>query len=264
MVAANAMRTLHEVIDAHGGMDYWNSLEALEMEISASGFLFTAKRRPILRRVRMRADTREPRCAFFDFPIKGQTSELIGNVEVRILNSAGKIIARREDPRAAFRGIRRQFAWDNLDFIYFGGYATWNYLTTPFLLARNGFVVEALEPLHGSLPPLTRLQVTFPDDVPTHSRRQIFYFDDQRLLRRLDYTAEVVGGWAHAAHFCEEYRTFDRLKAPSRRKVLPLFFGHKPLPGPILVAIEVHDITPVPARKVQIPTSRSSIPHQGS
>jgi len=27
---------------------------------------------------------------------------------------------------------------DELDFIYFGGYATWNYLTAPFLLARKG------------------------------------------------------------------------------------------------------------------------------
>ena len=245
MVAANAMQTLNEAIDAHGGMDYWNSLEALEAEISASGFLFTAKRRPILRHVRMRAATCEPRFTFFDFPKQGQTSELIGNNEVRILNSEGKIIDRRENPRAAFRGLRRWFAWDDLDFIYFGGYATWNYLTTPFLLARKGFVVEALEPFHGSLAPLSRLKVTFPDDVPTHSRRQIFYFDDQRLLRRLDYTAEVVGGCAHAAHLCEDYHRFDRLKAPTRRKVLPLPFGHKPLPGPILVALDVHNISPV-------------------
>jgi hypothetical protein len=89
--------------------------------------------------------------------------------------------------------------------------------------------------------------VTFPDDIPTHSRRQIFYFDDQRLLRRLDYTAEVVGGWAHAAHLCREYRAFGGLKAPTRRRVLPLPFGRTPLPGPTLVELEVHSITPLPA-----------------
>jgi hypothetical protein len=251
MVTANAMQVVHSAIEAHGGMDYWNSLEALDVEISASGFLFTAKRRPVLRHVRMRAATREARFSFFDFPKPGQTSELIGNSEVRILDSAGKIVARRENPRAAFRGLRRQFVWDDLDFIYFGGYATWNYLTAPFLLARKGFVVEALDPLHGALAPLTRLLVTFPEDVPTHSRRQIFYFEDQRLLRRLDYTAEVVGGWAHAAHLCEDYRTFDRLKAPTRRRALPLLFGHKPMPGPTLVALEVHNISPVPASPVR-------------
>jgi hypothetical protein len=89
------------------------------------------------------------------------------------------------------------------------------------------------------------LQVTFPADVPTHPRHQIFYFDDDRLLRRIDYTAEVVGGWALAAHLCEEYRTFDGLKAPTRRRVLPLLFGHNPLPGPTLVELEVHQIRPV-------------------
>jgi hypothetical protein len=251
MGAVDASRILYEVIDAHGGMDYWNSLEALDVEISASGFLFTAKRRPVLRRIRMRAATHEPRFTFLDFPKSGQTSELIGNARVRILDSEGKTVAHRENPRAAFRGLRRQFAWDDLDFIYFGGYATWNYLTTPFLLARDGFVVEALEPLKGALEWFTRLQVTFPDEVPTHSRKQVLYFDDQRLLRRLDYTAEVVGGWAHAAHLCEEYRTFGKLKAPTRRHVLPLLFGHKPLPGPVLVALEVHHINPIPKSPVR-------------
>jgi hypothetical protein len=247
MGTVNAMQTLHEAIDAHGGMDYWNSLEALEAEISASGFLFTAKRRPALRRVRMRAATREARFTFFDFPHPGQTAELIGNNLVRILNSDGRIVEQRENPRAAFHGLRRLFSWDDLDIIYFAGYATWNYLTTPFLLARKGFVIEALDPLHGSLAHLTRLQVTFPDDVPTHSRKQIFYFDDQRLLRRLDYTAEVVGGWAHVAHLCEDYRTFGKLKAPTFRRVFPLPFGHRPLPGPLLVQIEVHNIIPITA-----------------
>jgi len=252
MAPANAMQIVNEAVEAHGGMAYWNSLEALDTEISASGFLFLAKQRPVLRHVRMRAATREPKFTFFDYPNPGQTSELIGNSEVRILDSSGKIIARRENPRAAFRGIRRLFSWDDLDFIYFAGYATWNYLTAPFLLALKGFFIETLEPRQGPLGQLTRLRVTFPPDIPTHSREQIFYFDDQRLLRRLDYTAEVVGGWAHAAHICEEYRTFDRLKAPTRRHVLPLPFGHNPLPGPALVAIEVHTLRPVPASPCRI------------
>jgi hypothetical protein len=247
MAAANAMQIVNEAIEAHGGMEYWNSLEALDVEMSAKGFLFTAKQRPVLSRVRMRAATREPRFTFFDFPEPGQTSELIGNDEVRILDDEGTVVNRRTNPRAAFRGIRRLFKWDDLDFIYFGGYANWNYLTAPFLLRRKGVVVEALEPLQGEMASLTRLRVTFPDDIPTHSRQQIFYFDDQRLLRRLDYTAEPVGGWAHAAHLCKEYRTFGRLEVPTRRWALPLPFGSRPLPGPRLVDLEVHTVIPVPA-----------------
>ena len=180
MDTINAMQIVHEAIEAHGGMDYWSSIGALEAEISASGFLFTAKQRPVLHRVRMRAVTDEPRFTFFDFPKPGQTAELIGNDEVRILDGKRNIVAKRENPRAEFRGIRRQFIWDDLDFIYFAGYATWNYLTMPFILQRKGFRIEALEPLPGTLGQFTRLQVTFPADIPTHSRQQIFDFDDHR------------------------------------------------------------------------------------
>jgi len=239
------MKILDEICEAHGGMDYWNTLEAVEADISAAGFLFTAKRRPVLDHVRMRASTREPRFTFYDLPGPGQTAELIGNSEVRIVDANGRVIARRENPRTAFRGIRHLFSWDDLDFIYFAGYATWNYLAAPFLLMRKGFIINELAPLSGKLAGLTRLHVTFPDDIPTHSREQIYYFDDQRLLRRLDYTAEVVGGWAHAAHLCEDYRQFGRLKVPTRRRVYPLPFGHEPLPAPTLVAIDVHDVRPV-------------------
>lgn len=246
MKVVHARQFLHEVIDAHGGMERWNGIEALDAEISASGFLFTAKQRPVLHRVRVRAETREPRFTFLDFPKPGQTAELLGNREVRILAGDGTVIARRPDPRAAFKGLRRFFLWDDLDFIYFGGYAAWNYLTTPFLLARKGFVIEALGPLPGAPAPLTRLTATFPDDVPTHSRTQVFYFDSLRLLRRLDYTAEVVGPWARAAHLCDDYRTFGGIKAPTRRRALPLPWGRTPLAGPVLVQIEIHDIQPVP------------------
>jgi hypothetical protein len=247
LATVNAKQIVNEAIEAHGGTAYWNSLEALDVVMSAKGFLFTAKQRPILNRVHMRCATGEPRFSFFDFPKEGLTSELIGTREVRILDSNGNVLSRRDDPRAAFHGVRRLFKWDDLDFIYFGGYANWNYLTAPFLLDRAGVVVEALAPLQGEMASLIRLQVTFPDDIPTHSRKQIFYFDDQRMIRRLDYTAEPVGGWAHAAHLCGEYRTFGKLTVPTRRWALPLPFGHKPLPGPRLVDLEVHDVRPVPA-----------------
>jgi hypothetical protein len=241
------MSILHSVIAAHGGIDYWNGLAAIEADISAAGFLFTAKRRPVLRSVRMRAWTTEPRFALYDFPQRGQIAELLGANEVRISDRDGSVLQRRTGPRGAFRSLRHLVFWDDLDFTYFAGYATWNYLTSPFLLARPGFVVTELEPAKGALASLSRLQVTFPDDIPTHSRQQVFYFDRQFLLQRLDYTAEVVGRWAHAAHLCEAYRTFGAMRAPTRRRVLPLLLGNSPLPGPTLVAIEVHDLRPIAA-----------------
>lgn len=223
----------------------WSSLDAIEADVSAWGLLFTVKRRPVLDHVKVIAKTHEPGLLFNEFPSPGLTGELIGNDEVRISESGGKIVARRLDPRSAFRGFRRLIYWDALDFIYFGGYAMWNYLVAPFLFLRDGFQFEVLEPPSDTPPLWVRLLVTFPDDVPTHCRRQVFYFDENRYLRRLDYTAEVVGHWAHAAHFCEHYRDFDGFKAPTRRRVRPLLRGKVLLPGPTLVALEIHNIRPV-------------------
>lgn len=83
-MALNVMQVVNEAIEVVGGMDYWNSLGALEADISARGFLFTAKRRPVLERVRMRASTTAPRFTFLDFPKPGEIAELIGTDEVRI------------------------------------------------------------------------------------------------------------------------------------------------------------------------------------
>lgn len=233
---------INKVIDAHGGVSRWMSITRLEANISAWGLLFKAKRRPTLNRVWVAAEIDKPNFTFFDFPRTGQMSELIGEEEVRILDSDKKILVRRSQPRKAFRGLRRQLYWDVLDFVYFGGYATWNYLVTPFLFLREDFQIEELTPLTTSHGTYLRLQVQFPAALPTHCKTQVFYFDENYLLRRLDYTAEVVGRWARAAHTCGKYKTFDGFNIPTRRRVRPLVFRYLPLQGPILVALDIHDV----------------------
>lgn len=243
-----AQRDIQAILDAsiaaHGGAEFWRGLGGLDIQLSASGFLFVAKGRPVLRHAHMWASATEPRFVFHDYPRPGWRGELIGDDEVRILDPEGRVMASRVRPREAFRGLRRQFRWDELDFLYFGGYATWNYLTTPFIFLRPGFSFELLPPIHGPQGEITRLRATFPPDIPTHSRTQVFYFDAQGLLTRLDYTAEVVGGWARAAHLCEDYHDFGGLKAPTRRRVRPLFIGDKPMRFPNLVALDIDDIRP--------------------
>jgi len=242
MTAMTAERLLSEVIAAHGGETPWRAARAVEAVCSVDGALFAAKRRPVLTRVRMRASATEPRFAFEDFPAPGQRAELVGEKEVRIADASGRTVARREAPRRAFAEFRRNLYWDDLDFVYFGGYAMWNYLTAPFLFLRPGFRFESPEPAQASGADWTRLAVTFPEDLPTHSRRQVFYFDEARMLRRLDYTAEVVSRFAKAAHLCGGHRSFGGLVAPTSRRVRPLGPFGRPLPFPTLVAIDVHDL----------------------
>jgi hypothetical protein len=232
---------IDKIISAHGGRDVWNTIAWLEADLSAYGFLFMAKQRPLLHKVRVRASARDPYFQFCDFPEAGKTGELLGDREVRICRTDGSVLENRFHPRAAFQGIRRKLWWDDLDFIYFGGYAIWNYLVTPFIFMRQGFAFEYLGELRMPEGTFSCLRATFPDELPTHCRTQTFYFSESWLLCRVDYTAEVVGGWAHAAHFCDEYRDFSGLMIPTRRRVRPLFSG-RVLSRPTLVAIDIHDL----------------------
>lgn len=251
MTQKNAEQIIAGAIDAHGGAEFWNGLEGLEAELSAKGFLFAVKWRGGMDHIRVLADTKAPNFTFYDFPKPGQISEFIGGDEVRILASDGAVLASRKHPRAEFRRLRRQLYWDDLDFIYFAGYATWNYLTAPFLFLREGFEFESIALQSGVPQSWSRVRVVFPADLPTHSAEQFFYFDEDFHLTRLDYTAQVVGGWAFAAHVCEEYRDFDGFAAPTRRRVRPILFGSNPMPGPTLVALDIHEIRPVRTRDVK-------------
>jgi hypothetical protein len=95
--------------------------------------------------------------------------------------------------------------WDRLDILYFAAYAVWTYVSTPFLFAREDYQVVELDPWVENGEHWRRLAVTFPEHVHTHSREQVFYIDaNDGLIRRHDYTAEPIGGWAKAAHYCLE------------------------------------------------------------
>ncbi len=163
--------------------------------------------------------------------------------EVRIRDAEGSVVMQRKQPRTAFGSLRRTFWWDDLDFLYFAGYATWNYLITPFIFLRPGFSFEYLGERRAGEGVFTCLRVMFPPGVPSHCRVQTFYFDRDLLLRRLDYTAEVVGGWAHAAHFCHDYRNFAGLMVPTRRHVYPTIRG-RVVRLPVLVHIDLHELQP--------------------
>lgn len=235
---------IQAAVDAHGGAMRWGECSAIDATVTAGGFLFTTKGRPVMQRVRTRAWAHEPRFSFFDFPHAGETSEWLGNEEVRVVDRSGAVLARRAQPRAAFRDWRRTLRWDHLDFVYFAGYATWNYFCGPFLFLRDGFTFEQRPALDTPAGECARVRVTFPVDVPTHSRVQDFYFDTQHRLVRMDYTADVVGGWAHAAHTCTAFETFDGLLFATRRIVKPLLVGDVPFPFPTLVALRFDDIVP--------------------
>lgn len=133
---------LDRLLDAHGGLDYWQSLSSVELEMSARGFLFVAKHVPPQHHVSLTLSTRIPEVVLHEYPKPGQSTVLRGAGSLEVLDSSGDVIQTRADPRDAFTRPRRLLYWDALDFGYFCCYAMWNYINLPFLLASPRFAVE--------------------------------------------------------------------------------------------------------------------------
>lgn len=184
-------------------------------------------------------DLKVPRVVFEDYPRPGQRGVFTRD-RVWIEDADGEVLHALDHPRERLLGSRRrQLWWDDLDLLYFAGYASWNYLQGPFLLLRDGVEVREIEPWTEGGETWRRLRVCFHDAVPTHSREQVFYFDREFRQRRHDYRPDVYAAWAQAAHYTHDYRSFDGLRLPARRVVLPRGRDNRPAAGPVLVWIEL-------------------------
>jgi hypothetical protein len=63
------------------------------------------------------------------------------------------------------------------------------------------------------------------------------------MLRRHDYVAEVVGGWAHAAHMCAEPRRVGRPHVPDQALGTPGRTAQQGVLGfPIMIASRLSEI----------------------
>jgi len=235
---------LDEVLEAHGGRERWAAARCVRARIRSGGLLL-ATRAPQLRGgARLEVGIGEPRGSAVADARPDQRG-VFDDGEVRIETLDGEVLESRVDPRREFfgrSGLRRNLRWDDLDAIYFAGYAWWNYVNHPYLLTRDGMSVRELEPWRKGGETWRRLEARFPVDVTTHSPVQVLYYDRALRLRRHDYTAEVVSGRARASHFSFDHVEVDGLVFPTRRRVVPRGPGNRPLPFPTLVALHLSEI----------------------
>lgn len=239
------MTLLDDVLDSHGGIAAWARARTVRARVRSGGLLLrTRVPGNRLANARLEVDIDRVRAVAYPFPGPGQRG-VFDDGAVRIESDDGEVLASRADPRSCFfgrPGLRRNLRWDALDSAYFAGYAWWNYLNVPYLFTREGVEVAEGEPWREGPESWRRLDVTFPAGLHTHSQRQSFLYDDDLRLRRHDYVAEVVGGWARAAHMCADHVSVGGLVFPTRRWVRPVGPGNRPLPFPTLVALELSEV----------------------
>lgn len=228
-------------VKAHGGIERWNQLNKVSADIAVGGAMWHLKGWPgVLADSHVTVKTRQPYTEYSPF-VKSDQKSVFEPARTAIVTAAGEVIDTRESPRQAFEGHKIPTPWDIQHVIYFSGYAIWTYLTTPFLFTLPGFKSEEVEPWNENGELWRGLNVTFPLEYPSHSAEQTFYFDESGLLRRHDYSVEVMGGTS-SANYASEHKTFGGIVFPTKRRVYSKAPDNRPVLDRVIVAIDLKNI----------------------
>jgi hypothetical protein len=209
------------ILARHGGVQRWEDASTVAATVHVSGVFWPRKGQPdLLGFETVTADLRRQRISMSPFG-EGRTVHFDALEDlVTITDADGQVVDQLSEPRTSMAGYQGDTRWSATQVGYFICYATWTYLTEPFLFTLPGVETREIEPWEEDGETWRRLAVTFPGTIASHSKVQIYYFDSTTgLQRRMDYEVEVNGG-VNIAHYTSEHRFFDGLIVPTRRRVL--------------------------------------------
>jgi hypothetical protein len=224
-------------IDAHGGLKRWNEFTRLRAKVSIGGAIWDVKQQPgLLTDKTFDIRTHEQRLTISPFSAPSLRSVFVpGRLVLETLD--GTLSEARDDPEAAFEGQAREDPWDEFDVAFFASEALWTYLTLPFLYAYPGFESEEIEPWHEDGEEWRRLQVTFPDHIVSHTKTQVTHFGADGMMRRHDYTVDILGG-ATGANYTSNYKDFQGIRMPTTRRIYAYDAAMQKTPEPLLVSLD--------------------------
>ncbi|MQY31945.1 hypothetical protein [Nocardia aurantia] len=229
---------LATAIAAHGGLDRWNQIKTIQVDAEISGAFWQMKgQADAMSRVRFEVDTTQQQLTM-DYLTQDRRS-LFRPDRVVLQRPDGTVVGERDDPERSFAGHDFRTRWDQLHLAYFTGEALWTYLNTPFLSTWPGFVSAEIAPIEADGETWRRLRVTFPDHIKTHTRTQVFCFGPDGLLRRHDFTIDIVDPATESQLYATDYRDIDGILIPATRRAYTTL-GNDRI---VLVAIDMADIT---------------------
>jgi hypothetical protein len=190
----------------------------------------------VFKDARVSIDPHAQHTEYSPFPEPGRHS-VFDQGQTAIVTDGGDVIEQREHTRKTFEGHTLKTPWDAQHLIYFSGYAIWTYLTTPFLFKLPGFKTQEIEPWTEDGETWRRLKVTFPAHIETHSTEQTFYFDASGILKRHDYSVDIMGGTS-SANYATEPKTIGGFVFPTRRRVYAIGENNVPVRSRVAVAID--------------------------
>jgi len=233
---------LEFALEAHGGMKRWNEFQTLRAELSIAGAIWDVKSCPgMLTDKTFELQTRYQQISITPFSEQDLRAVFVPDCQtIETLN--GEVVEMRKHPETAFANQVRATPWDKFHAAFFASEALWTYLTSPFLYTYPGFESEEIEPWEENGERWRRLRVTFPDHIVSHTKTQITHFGPDGLMRRHDYTVEILGG-ATGANYSTNYQDCQRLMMPMTRRIYAYDEKLQKVPEPLLVSIDFRHVT---------------------
>ena len=232
------------MLDAAGGLERFNQIEGLEIVADVTGALWTMKGHQSRSLMTVYMDTKQPRVVIYNLGAQLDDPHLrwIWTPEyLSVERPDGTVVLSRKDPAQRMKEQSITTQWDDLDLLYFRGYASWNYFMTPFYFTWPGFSTREVEKYKDNDETWRVLEVTYPADFPTHHRVQKFFYDDKYQMRRLDYSVDVIPGSGEIAHMVYDQKKIDGIFFPTLRRALQIVDGQPS--GSSRVLLNFHKIS---------------------
>jgi len=231
------MALLDDAIDASGSLARWNSLSRFTLHLSVGGALFgDAGHAREFKDVTAEGSTRTQSVRFTGIT-GGEQSGAFAPDAITIENLDGQVLRTWRNPSLAFPSNGAHALADELHLVFFCGVQIWNYLTTPFLLARPDVVVEELPPWRENNETWRRLRAQLPASLINLASEQVFYFDGNALQRRTDH--DLLG--ARVAHYSWAHDNFSGIVVPTLRRTLTQRPDGTVIAKPVLIDVEIFD-----------------------
>ncbi len=212
---------IKKIIQAADPKSIWSSLNSISIPLCAYGPLFHMLGQGDIFKQGGEAEifTKEMKVVFTNFPKSGWKGIFTGD-KVEVQNPQGIVVGERLNPRSQFQSRFPFPKWDQLDILYFFGYALWNYTNFPYVLKNPNIRSRLIGKKSVAGKTCDHLQVIYPEGFHTHSTEQFYCFDEEGLLVRHDYIVEIAGPTYRGQHFTFNYaRSSEGIAWATRRRV---------------------------------------------
>jgi hypothetical protein len=237
------MTLLDEVMATYGGLERWQQVDAIEVHQIVGGLLWPLKGVDgVINDSTVKVRVKEQHVSHRPLPRPGLRSSFSPDrVTIETDDDEPRTVETLTNPRQSFAGHTFESPWSMLQLAYFGGYAMWTYLSEPYSLTFAGVQTEELGAWKENGQTWRRLGVHYPASIATHSADQVLYIDSDGLVRRRDYTVDIIADSA-AAHYSDDHRQFDGLILPVKRTVYARNEDGEPIREMVSVTIDIDDV----------------------